>query len=109
MRGLARTVPIRQDRRDGPTRPPAPRQESPPVRPDPRLSPTLPLRVALIWLFAGIPASADVPARREPVGPYLGGALPARPPAPSGDWVAVKAFPRLAFEDPVGLVAGPGT
>ncbi len=42
------------------------------------------------------------------VGPYLGGTLPARPPpVPSGDWVAVKAFPRLTFEDPVGLVAGP--
>ncbi len=68
------------------------------------------LILTLTWVLAcpGLTteAMAETP-RREPIGAFLGGTLPGTPPVPSGDWVTRKAFPKLTFEDPVGLVAGP--
>jgi glucose/arabinose dehydrogenase/regulation of enolase protein 1 (concanavalin A-like superfamily) len=55
-------------------------------------------------------ATRHGPESRQPIGPYLDGAMPPKPPAPSGGgWEAVPAFPRLTFQNPVGLTFAPGT
>ena len=66
-------------------------------------------RVALGAVALGLATSALAadPPRREPIRPYLNGKFPPAPPAPSGGWAAVVAFPRLTFEDPMFLVPDP--
>lgn len=44
-----------------------------------------------------------------PIGPFLGGALPASPPtASTGNWELVRAFPGMVFVDPIQMIPIPG-
>ncbi len=63
----------------------------------------------LVLIAIGLVAhgAADDRPRREPIGAYLNGAFPPHPPAPSGAWATVVAFPRLTFEDPILIVPDP--
>ncbi len=60
------------------------------------------------WMLTLL-AIGGMPAKRLPFAAFSDGVLPKAAPVLAGDWSVQLAFPKLTFQNPLGLCAVPGT